>query len=203
MCRRIASLVVLVISFMTGLVVCVPNARSQQDEAAALNRQVAEQKNAERLKKIVANKLGGGEKSYYSLVLVESKMDFDEVNSVIGFGALMLEMMAAPITILEGSQGNPDIRPGMFLENSPKVRPPSQSIHVEIATIHGKEQATAAVLQFLSSVPDPETNRDWKLVKRTSNKKAALAASDRLEQHFQQAAAQAPLTVVRRPDPKD
>ena len=154
-------------------------------------------------KKQIAGKLGGGSNSYYSLFLIEAETDIDEVNGVIGFGALALELLAAPITILEGSRGNRDIRPGVFIENSPQVRPPQLSIKIEVLTIRGKDQAITAVMEHLMAGQDSKSIRDWKLVKRSRFKKDAVATSDRVEQHFNQVVGRGQITVLRRPNPDE
>lgn len=154
-------------------------------------------------KKVIAAQLGGGDRSFYSLMLTESKVEVDAVNGVIGFGALTLELLLAPVTILESSRGNRDIRPGMFIENSPQVRPPSQSIAIEIVTLQGKDEAVAVILEHLTNGKDPEAQRGWRLVKRTRFVKDAIATSDRVEKHFKQVAAGGQLTLVRRPNPEE
>ncbi len=154
-------------------------------------------------KKVIAAQLGGGDSSFYSLMLTESKVEVDAVNGVIGFGALTLELLLSPVTILEGSRGNRDIRPGMFIENSPQVRPPIQSITIEIVTLQGKDEAVAVILEHLTNGKDPEAQRGWRLVKRTRFVKDAIATSDRVEKHFKQVAAGGQLTLVRRPNPEE
>jgi hypothetical protein len=154
------------------------------------------------LKRQLMKKLRGGKDSYFTLALVTTESDVDTVNGVLGFAALSLELLFSPLTIAEGAQGNPDIRPGMLVEKAPAVKPTTHSYEVEIVIVQGKEPAIEAILEHLTGPAKKDGKvRGWTLVKQSNYRKPAIDSADKVESKLEEAARKADIKITRKPDP--